>query len=885
MALAGNKLTASFTRASVNDPLLIHAPDLSADERSLVEALGTLATDLRWTWSHAGDAVWETVDPQLWEQMENPFLMLQNLTREHLERLNQNRQFKQHIEELIAARDRYCERCGWFQDVHADANINGIAYFSMEFGLGKALPLYAGGLGVLAGDYLKGASDLVLPLTAVGLLYQEGYFRQALDVNGWQQEIYSYNDSVNLPIAPVVAGNGAWLHVPIELPGRTVYLRTWQAQVGRVTLYLLDSNNPLNTAADCSITGKLYGGGQEMRLIQEIALGIGGWRLIEALDLPVDVCHLNEGHAAFVTLERARCFMEKQQMNFWQALWATRAGNVFTTHTPVAAGFDVFHPDLLQKYGLLYARNLGVEPQALIGLGRCNPDDDNEPFNMAYLAARTCHAINGVSELHGKVSRRIFQTIFPRWSQLDVPISHVTNGVHVPSWDSPWADKIWTHSCGKERWLGGEEVLYASIEPVSDETIWTFCGRERTDLIDHTRLRIRRQRSQCGTDENPVMELQQILDPNVLTLGFARRFTAYKRPNLLLWDPERLVRLLTNASHPVQIIVAGKAHPADYEGKCLIQEWLCFSNRRDVRDRVVFLEDYDIALAQELVQGVDVWLNTPRRPWEASGTSGMKVLVNGGLNLSTLDGWWAEAYSDEVGWALGDGQEHTEPEWDAVEANQLYRLLEEEIIPLFYERDHSGIPRKWVMRVRASMATLAPRFSMNRMVRDYVEQLYRPAAAAFSKRTADQGRLAKELYQWDLTLHRSWREVHLGQLSVIKQADGWMFELQIYFGAISPNDVTVQIYAEPQRDNPFYCEAMQHSTDIPGVLNGRIYRCQVTTSRIYSDFTPRTIPAHADASIPIEQPFIHWWSGEYLVVDSPVTQQIFVDDNKSAGVT
>lgn len=842
--------------------LMMHyLQDLPADLLPLVEKLADLATDLRWSWSHAGDAVWKAMDLQLWEQSENPFVILQNLSRERLEELNQNTQFKQHLDRLTDARNSYCDRCGWFGDVHADVKLKGIAYFSMEYGLGEALPLYAGGLGVLAGDYLKAASDLVLPVTAIGLLYQEGYFRQVLDETGWQQEIYPYNDSSCLPLSPVMAHSGAWLHIPVELPGRTARLRVWQAQVGRVTLYLLDSNDPLNSALDRGITGKLYGGGEEMRLVQEIVLGIGGWRLIKALGLEIDICHLNEGHAAFVTLERARCFMEQEQMDFWDALWATRPGNVFTTHTPVAAGFDTFPRDLLEKYGLVYAESLGVDHEKLVALGRRNGQDGNEPFNMTYLAARTCGKMNGVSRLHGEVSQGIFQDLYPRWPKHQVPVGYITNGVHVPSWDSPWADEIWTSSCGKDRWLGTEAALATAIEALDDKTLWTFCGQQRADLVYHARQRLRLQLGQRGAEADIIAQADQALDPNVLTLGFARRFTAYKRPNLLLRDPERFIRLLTDPEHPVQIIVAGKAHPADNEGKRFIQEWVQFATRQEARNHVVFLEDYDIALAQELVQGVDVWVNTPRRPWEASGTSGMKVLANGGLNLSELDGWWAEAYTVEVGWALGDGKEHSEPEWDAVEAEQLYQLLENEVVPMFYDRDAVGIPGAWVARMRASMARLAPQFSTNRMVREYVEKLYLPAATAFRHRIAQGGQVAKELRRWDERLRQHWHEVHCGNLVVSEKKGGWELEVQIYLGEVSPDSVQVQVYADPLEMDTPVCEIMQRHASIPGAVNGYLYICNVNTTRPYTDFTPRIVASHPDGITPTENNLILWWSG------------------------
>lgn len=848
--------------------MIHYLQDLPVELVPLVDQIAELAMDLRWTWSHGGDTVWKAMDPHLWEQSENPLVILQNLSRERLEELNQNTQFKVHLNNLSLARRRYCEDCGWFGEAYADSRLKGIAYFSMEFGLGEALPLYAGGLGVLAGDYLKATSDLAVPVIGIGLLYQEGYFRQVLDDSGWQQEVYTYNDSSTMPLRPVLGGNGAWLHIPIELPGRTARLHVWEVQIGRVRLYLLDSNDPLNYALDRGITSKLYGGGEEMRLIQEIALGIGGWRLIQALGIEIDICHLNEGHAAFVTLERARCFKDKHQVNFWQALWATRAGNLFTTHTPVAAGFDTFSRSLLTKYGLLYAKDLDVTPEELIALGRRNGHDDKEPFNMAYLAARTCSWINGVSQLHGEVSRGIFQDLYPRWPKCEVPVSYVTNAVHVPSWDSPWADDIWTDSCGKDRWLSTENTLTSAIEAVDDAALWNFCGKERADLVRRARQRLRRQLSHHATKTDLIQEVDQVLDPNILTLGFARRFTAYKRPTLLLFDQERLVRLLLNADRPVQIVVAGKAHPNDTNGKCYVQEWARFAARPEIRRQVIFLEDYDIALAQEMVQGIDVWINTPRRPWEASGTSGMKVLANGGLNLSELDGWWAEAYTPEVGWALGDGKQHHEPDWDHKQAEQLYRLLEEEIVPMFYDRDTTGIPRAWVARIRASMARLAPQFSTNRMAREYVEKLYLPAAKAFQNRAAQGGEIAKALHEWYQQLTRHWHAIHLSNLRITGNETGWAFEIQVYLGEITPDSVQVQLYADAlENDEPPTRLIMQQSASLPGTLHGYRYQCTINTSRPFTDFTPRVVAHHPNACIPAENHLILWWSGTKMITD------------------
>lgn len=823
-----------------------------------LEALADLALDLRWTWSHASDRLWRMIAPEMWTRTQNPWVILQSASRRQLELLAQNDAFRAELARIEAARTAYLAQPAWFGGAHPDSTAL-IAYFSMEYGLSEALPLYSGGLGVLAGDYLKTASDLGVPLVAVGLLYQEGYFRQMLDARGRQLEVYPINVPTSLPLTPVRDAEGAWLGVTIGLPGRELVLRVWQARVGRVSLYLLDSNDPMNSPADRGITAKLYGGGQEMRLVQEIVLGIGGWRVLAAMGLHPSVCHLNEGHAAMVTIERAHTWMQRHGGDFWQALSVTRAGNVFTTHTPVAAAFDTYPRALLTEYSRDYAAQLGVAAHDLLALGRRYPDDGDEPFNMAYLAARTCNMINGVSRLHGSVSRRIFRDLYPRWPEREVPVGHITNGVHVPSWDSSWADAIWTDACGKGRWLGAPDALADAIQPLSDETLWGFRGEERRDLVLYARRRLARQLGQRGVNAGSAARGEQVLDPNVLTLGFARRFTDYKRPNLLLHDPDRLVHLLTDQARPVQLIVAGKAHPRDEAGKHYIQAWAAFAARPEVAARVVFLEDYDMTLAQEMVQGVDVWINTPRRPWEASGTSGMKVLVNGGLNLSELDGWWAEAYCPEVGWALGDGREHSEPGWDASEAEQLYQLLEQEIVPMFYARDAGGIPRQWVARMRASMSQLAPRFSSSRMLQEYVRDAYLPAHHAYQRRQADGGRLARELAAWETLLQQHWHEIHLAMLTVEQQPDGWSFSVHAYLGDIPQTFVQLQLYAEPTGTDAAPPLPMACRERIPGAVNGYVYYCQVATARPASDFTPRLLPYHPEARVPIEAGAILWW--------------------------
>lgn len=819
-----------------------------------LSALTELALDLRWTWNHALDALWEAIDPELWERTHNPWAILQNASQQRLDELGRDRSFMHELEQAIENHRRYHGQPGWCAQRQAVTGPATIAYFSMEFGLSEAFPLYAGGLGVLAGDYLKTASDLDAPVLGVGLLYQEGYFRQTIDAGGRQREAYPYNDPTSLPIQPVVGGDGAWMKIGLELPGRTLYLRVWEAIVGRTRLYLLDSNDLRNGAVDRGITAKLYGGGSEMRLLQEVVLGIGGWTMLEALGVDVDVCHLNEGHAALLVLERARRFMHRTGTSFWEAWWATRAGNIFTTHTPVAAGFDAFPPALIYRYSREYLKDFDIPLRDFLALGRRDPLDDDEPFNMTYLALRGCAQSNAVSRLHGEVSRRLFCDLYPRWPADEVPVRYVTNGVHVPSWDSVWSDHLWTCVCGKERWLGAVETLSGPVAANDDEALWGLAADQRRDLVHYARERLAWQLGQRGESPQQVAQAAQVLDPNILTLGLARRFTEYKRPNLLLQDPERLARLLSDERQPMQLIVAGKAHPDDEQGKQLIHAWFEFTHRPELRRRVVFLEDYDMALAQQLVQGVDVWINTPRRPWEACGTSGMKVLANGGLNLSELDGWWAEAYQPACGWAIG-GDTRSD---DAVDAERLYRLLEEEVVPAFYARDARGVPQSWVQRMRASMSQLAPRFSSNRMLLEYLEDFYQPAIRAFRHRSEDHARVAGELRAWQVALAAEWHEVHFGAVEAELDGDQWRISVPVYLGEIAPAWVRVELYADSNAENPSECVPMSSVGPIPGAIHGFIFSASVSMLRPADHYTPRVRAWHADAFLPAESTLIAW---------------------------
>jgi len=830
-----------------------------------LDGLADLALDLRWTVRQTTDRIWEMLDAEAWEKTKNPYLILQNVTRARLEEAAADENLKKEIASWQEKRCRLLEKP---PSANKDDPIS-IAYFSMEFGLSEALPIYSGGLGILAGDYLKTASDMGVPLTGIGLLYQQGYFRQILSQDGSQLEAFPYNDPETLPIVPARDRDGSRLRVRIELPGRSLILRVWQANVCRVNLYLLDSNDPMNRPWDRAITANLYSPGQERRLIQEIVLGIGGWNVLEKLGIEPEICHLNEGHAAFVVLARAHSFMKKTGCSARAALWATRAGNIFTTHTPVEAGFDRFDRSLVGKYAHFYAELLGHSMDDLMKLGLAREPGGPAGaalFNMAHLAMSGCSHANGVSRLHGRVSRRIFQSSYPRWPEKEVPVDYVTNGVHIPTWDSPAAQRLWSEACPGGCGPEGIDYLKDSLTKKSDQDLWCFRAEARRDLVEYVRRRHFRQEVERGAGEEELKAAKHVLNANILTIGFARRATAYKRTDLLLSDPERLAAILKNEKRPVQLVMAAKAHPADEEGKEMVRRMAGFAARPDISNRAVFLSDYDIDLAQHLQPGVDVWINTPRRPNEACGTSGMKILANGGLNLSNLDGWWDEAYDPEVGWCLGDRREHAEPARDEEEAEMLYRLLEEEVVPLFYERNEAGIPVAWTAMVRASMTRLTPRYSSERMMQEYMERLYQPAARAYRLRSADGGRLAGGLAEWQARLEEGWKDLRLGRLNISREGEMWSFSVEAYLGELPPEDVRVELYADPlpeeetgagEEGRPERIE-MKRLGPLAGAVNGFVFGAKVAAARAAEDYTPRIVPYHPEAFVPMEEGHILW---------------------------
>ena len=829
-----------------------------------LERLGPLAFDLRLAGSKTMARVWRRLDPEAWDRTNNPHIVLLHAHRERLEEAASD-------PALLAELDRWFDRraaidasAGWFGTQEGAADLTGIAYFSMEFGLSEALPIYSGGLGMLAGDHLKSANDQGVPVIGIGLLYQQGYFRQVLGTDGTQLEAFPFNDPGSLPVQPVLDADGRWPRIRLELPGRTLLLRVWQARVGRVCLYLLDSNHPLNSPWDRGITADLYASGREKRLLQELVLGVGGYRLLEKLGIEAQVCHLNEGHAAFAVVARATAFAVEHGVPFHTGLRATRAGNVFTTHTPVEAAFDRFEPDLVLAYAAPLIEEAGLDPEAFLALGRRNPGDPSEPFNMAWLALHGSQFVNGVARLHGAVSRQLFAGLFPGRPVSEVPVGHVTNGVHVPTWHSEAAARLWSQAYGERRaWLGDIDGAAARIAKIPAERVWVHRAHARAALVDDVRERRARQVRARGEGPAAVARAARLLDPNALTIGFARRFAGYKRPWLLLRDVDRLVRLLQDPERPVQLLVAGKAHPDDTGAKGMVRDFARFAWREDVRDRVVFLEDYDMVVAQHLVAGVDVWINNPRRPYEACGTSGMKVLVNGGLNASTLDGWWDEAFEPDLGWAIGDRDDHDGAR-DDHDATALYELLEQQIVPEFYDRDELGIPRRWVERIQASMARLTPAFSSDRMIREYALSAYLPAARSLAARVAEDGRLAGELEAWATSLRDGWDSIRFGRLHAEPVSDGWTLRLEVYLGDVPKTAVRVEAYAEDGDGDRAGAGAtpvvipMSEERAIVGAVNGHVFAARLPGVRPLDHYTPRVVPWHPAASIPLEIPLIAW---------------------------
>jgi len=779
--------------------------------------LECIAQNVFWSWNPECIDLFKRIDSNLWSAGgHNPVKLLGNISQLKLESLAENEGFLGELQRVTEKLKGYLGGPTWYDKVCSAEGKPTIAYFSAEFGIHECLPIYAGGLGILAGDHIKSASDLGIPLVGIGLLYQKGYFRQYLNVDGWQQEVYIENDFYNMPIELIRKESGRPLTISVEYPGRCVLAQIWCASVGRVKVYLLDTNVEANSLADRMITSSLYGGDRELRIRQEIMLGIGGLKALSAMGISPTVCHMNEGHAAFMALERIRELRNSKNMTFDEAVEATRAGNVFTIHTPVKAGLDEFRVELMDRYFGNYFPKLGINRDRFLALGRMLPDDDNEAFKMPILALKLSSYANGVSKLHGEISRGMWGSLWPGVPIDEVPIKSITNGIHIKSWVADEIDTLYARYLGPT-WADEtmDKAIWENIEQIPDEEFWHIHQRCRERLIVFARNRLKSQMQRRGTYHTELNHAEEVLDPEALTIGFARRFATYKRGTLLLRDPQRLMKLLGDSKRPIQLIFAGKAHPKDAEGKDIIRHITHFAGQHDVRRRIVFLENYDMDMARVMVRGVDVWLSNPRRPMEASGTSGMKAAVNGVLNMSTLDGWWCEGYTPDGGWVIGAGEDYENPDYqDIVESQALYNMLENEVIPLFYTRSVDNLPRAWIRRVKNSIKWIAPRFNTHRMVAEYTRKFYNPAAAKWTYLTAEAMAKAKAFSQWKADIRDAWPECAVKDVIMeIQQNDGGeqlnprqpqlkvgsklSVRTLVKLGKLSPDDVSVELYYGP----------------------------------------------------------------------------------------
>jgi starch phosphorylase len=770
-----------------------------------LEPLRQLAYNLWWTWNPSATDLFRRLNVDLWRRCgHNPVALLWQISQERLEEAARDDAY---IAQLCRAMDSlyvYLNARTWFDEKCAAEKDTTVAYFSAEFGLHESMPIYSGGLGVLAGDHLKSASDLGIPLVAVGLAYRQGYFRQQLTEDGWQLESYPVHDLHQWCATPVNDAQGNQLKITVPLGPHQLTAALWLVVVGRVKLYLLDADLPENPPELRAVTARLYGGDRTMRIRQEILLGIGGLRALGAVGINPAVCHMNEGHAAFLALERMRMAMQEHHLSYREAREAVFGGHIFTTHTPVPAGIDRFEPRLVEQHLGWMANELGISTRDLLALGREHADRNEEEFCMPLLALRMAYRSNGVSKLHGEVARGMWQGYWPGIPREEVPILHVTNGIHTRTWTSPTMSDLLDQYLSPS-WAEADErsSLWKRIDEIPDAELWRVHVRRREWMIAAVRRRLRDQLKGRGAPPAEIKAAEEVLDPEALTIGFARRFAPYKRATLLFRNLERVTALVANKERPVQFIFAGKAHPNDGAGKELIKNIAVICTRPEFRRRMVFLENYEISLARVLVQGVDVWLNNPLRLHEASGTSGMKVPPNGGLNLSCLDGWWPEAYNGENGWAIGDGRVYEDLAYqDHVESESLYNLLEREIIPLFYERTLDDVPRKWIARMKESMRTIIPQFSTNRMLRDYTQKMYVPAVRRVRKVWADNFALARSLAAWKDRLRSHWHEVRVVEVqspphTVLKVGDTLTLQARVHLGSIPPEDVAVEAYYGP----------------------------------------------------------------------------------------
>jgi starch phosphorylase len=842
-----------------------------------LQRIRELAYNLRWSWNHDTIALFRRLDSDLWEQSgHNPVQMLGSLDQKHLEEAAADESFLAHLERVINDYDAYMEnKSSWFRKTHKPADGPLVAYFSAEFGLTECLSIFAGGLGILSGDHLKSASDLGIPLVGVGLLYQQGYFQQYLNAAGWQQENYEDNDFHTLPMMLERRPDGKPLTIEIFYPNNKVVAQIWHVMVGRISLYLLDTNIPVNgRSVDRDITDQLYGGDLDNRIRQEILLGIGGYRMLEALNLQPTVYHMNEGHSAFLSLELIRRLMEKHRLSFAQARELASAALIFTTHTPVAAGHDYFPPELIDRYFVEYIPKLGIERKDFLALGCLDPANEKESFCMTTLALRLASSSNGVSQLHGQVSRHLWKDLWPGVPEQEIPITHITNAVHFQSWISQEMNQLYERYIGPNwREQPAEQNVWRRIESISAEGLWRTHERRRERLVNYARKKLHAQLQRRGASQAEIEAAGEVLDPETLTIGFARRFATYKRGTLLLREKDRLADILNDPKRPVQVIFAGKAHPRDDAGKELIRQIASLAREPQFRRRIVFLEDYDMSIARYLVQGVDVWLNTPLRPNEASGTSGMKAIANGVLSLSTLDGWWDEVWQarnqdgPRIGWAIGHGESYADRDYqDQVEAEALYDILERDVVPAFYERRADGLPQRWISFMKASIGSLCYLFNTNRMVREYTERFYLPAHDYYQQLFADGAARAASLASSMNRIANAWPQVRIEILdsnlpAEIPVGETIHFQARVQTGLLAPEDLRVELYAGRLNADGEIVEPVVTEMR-PGKLGKDGYLYETTAIPCCGSgrhgYTARVLPHHPDLKNKFAPKLITW---------------------------
>ena len=767
-----------------------------------LEPLREMTFNLWWTWEPSARRLFRHLDPELWDRTNhNPVRMLQLSRQARLEEVSQDKTFLRELKQVYDAFKQYLERQDTYGKTGAGAAIKKpVAYFSAEFGFHESIPNYSGGLGILAGDHCKSASDLDLNFVAIGLLYRHGYFRQEIDKEGLQYAVNLNQNFHHLPIREVQR-EGANLRISVRILDRDVFAKIWELRVGRINLYLLDTDTPENSAEDRLITAELYGGDLEMRMRQEIVLGIGGVKALSALGIDAEVFHMNEGHSAFLALERIRRNVVEKKLDFYSALQVAAAANVFTTHTPVPAGNDSFSREMMRKYFGDFVRELQIPFEELFRFGQASVDPA-DAFSMTILALRFSRNVNGVSKLHGDVSRLLWKDVWAGVPVHEVPITSITNGVHTKTWMAPEFSALYTkHLVGWEDHLTDED-FWRRVMDIPDAQLWETHQKLKQRLVEFVRERVRTRRERIGDSPEAIRNVNHILDPEILTIGFARRFATYKRGALLFSDKERLKKLLNDTTRPVQFIFAGKAHPRDEGGKALIQEVYKFSREAGIENRVVFVEDYDSYIARRLVQGVDLWLNHPLRPLEASGTSGMKLAPNGGLNLSVLDGWWCECYNGNNGWAIGAETKNGTVEFqNEVDASSLYQLLENQIIPLYYAKPDGKLPLAWLQLMRESIRTVTPVFNTHRMVKEYTERLYIPAAKSHEDFARENCQAATQLSQWKSKMRKDWLQVRVHDVQVGNQdrqnipvGESLQVSARVHLGGVDPNHVRVEAY-------------------------------------------------------------------------------------------